>query len=184
MLRLVTREEIAGAGFRPGDVDKVLGLQASIRYRCVDLHRLAGYAKVPFVVVYGFRSFADQRKLYLNGRDPVTLEEVEPKLVVTHARPGLSWHQYRLAFDVALLKPDGRSVHWNVGADYDRDGHPDWTEVGEAGESLGLTWGGRWLGRKVDCAHFEFHPGLSIERAWALTVGVKSIPDDFFEKVA
>jgi len=31
--------------------------------------------------------------------------------------------------------------------------HPDWERLGEIGESLGLTWGGRW--RIRDCCHFE-----------------------------
>jgi len=31
--------------------------------------------------------------------------------------------------------------------------HPDWERLGHIGESLGLTWGGRWKVR--DCPHFE-----------------------------
>jgi D-alanyl-D-alanine carboxypeptidase len=31
--------------------------------------------------------------------------------------------------------------------------HPAWERLGEIGESVGLTWGGRWKVR--DCSHFE-----------------------------
>src|SRR3990167_4723882 len=31
--------------------------------------------------------------------------------------------------------------------------HPDWELLGVLGESLGLSWGGRWKHR--DCPHFE-----------------------------
>jgi len=34
--------------------------------------------------------------------------------------------------------------------------HPDWTKLGELGESLGFRWGGRWK-KKRDCPHFEWH---------------------------
>lgn len=35
--------------------------------------------------------------------------------------------------------------------------HPHWNVIGEIGENLGLSWGGRWHVR--DCAHFEFTGG-------------------------
>ena len=34
--------------------------------------------------------------------------------------------------------------------------HPDWTRLGELGESLGFEWGGRWKVR--DCPHFQWKP--------------------------
>lgn len=34
--------------------------------------------------------------------------------------------------------------------------HPVWAKVGEIGEALGLTWGGRWKQR--DLGHFEWKP--------------------------
>jgi hypothetical protein len=32
--------------------------------------------------------------------------------------------------------------------------HPIWIKIGTLGESLGLTWGGRW--KQKDMGHFEF----------------------------
>lgn len=33
--------------------------------------------------------------------------------------------------------------------------HPQWERIGKIGESLGLTWGGRW--KRRDCPHFEIN---------------------------
>lgn len=58
-----------------------------------------------------------QRIAYLKGRDPVTLEVVDQKAVVTNARPGMSWHNvsyptgkraslaYHLSIDSDLASP-------------------------------------------------------------------------------
>lgn len=48
--------------------------------------------------------------------------------------------------------------------------HPDWQRLGELGELLGLSWGGRWKHQR-DCPHFEvavnhsIPPGGEHERA-------------------
>jgi len=91
-------------------------------------------------VVQGTRTFAEQAVLYSQTTDnnPATP-------VVTNARPGDSFHQYGLAFDVVPVAYKGM-LGWNPAG-------PLWERIGSIGESLGLTWGGRW-GTK-DRPHFE-----------------------------
>lgn len=75
-----------------------------------------------------------------------------------NVRRGVSWtsrskHLTGEAIDVcpydayALHGPD--KLQWN-GND------PVWLKLGEIGERLGMTWGGRWQQR--DLGHFEYRP--------------------------
>jgi hypothetical protein len=89
-------------------------------------------------VVQGTRTFAQQEALYNQGRSA-------SGSIVTKARPGDSYHQYGLAFDVV---PDA----YASAADWNPSG-PLWAQIGQIGESLGLTWGGRWA--SPDEPHFE-----------------------------
>jgi hypothetical protein len=80
-------------------------------------------------VTQGLRTWADQARLYGQGRT-----SVGP--VVTNALPGHSWHNFGLAVDVApfdeLGKPD-----WNAT-------HPAWKRIVDIGVSLGLVDGKAW----------------------------------------
>ncbi len=71
----------------------------------------------------------------------------------TQAKPWWSFHQHGLAFDWVPLDPQGRAW-WEAPLSV-------WQTVGQVGESLGLTWGGRW--RTPDKPHFEYHPGFTIQ---------------------
>lgn len=55
-------------------------------------------------------------------------------------------HESGRAFD-AVPSKDGK-VWWNAPIEV-------WIKMGEIGESVGLTWGGRWEGTKRDLPHFE-----------------------------
>lgn len=89
-------------------------------------------------MVQGTRTFAQQQAIYDQGR-------TTPGTVVTKARPGDSYHQYGLAFDVV---PDAYKdlPNWNPGGEY-------WGTIAQIGESLGLEWGGRWS--TPDEPHFQ-----------------------------
>lgn len=97
----------------------------------------------PMIVVQTYRSFEEQEALYAKGR-------WRPGPKVTNARAGDSFHNYRMAFDVCFLLPDGR-LTWNG----------PWEQVGLAGEELGLTWGGRFH-NFPDRPHFQYSDGLSL----------------------
>lgn len=68
---------------------------------------------------------------------------------------GVSWttHSKHLtgdAIDLAPLYQGSNKVDWDAS-------DPVWLKMGELGEDLGLTWGGRWPHR--DMGHFEYREG-------------------------
>lgn len=76
-------------------------------------------------VTHTLRTFDEQAKLYAQGR---TL----PGPIVTKAKAGQSPHNYGMAFDVCFV---GR-------VPYPPETDPRWLQIGQIGESLGLSWGG------------------------------------------
>lgn len=94
-------------------------------------------------VVQGLRTYAEQDKLYAQGR-------TKPGGKVTNARGGFSNHNFGLAVDLCPFnngKPD-----WNDDAGFNAIGH--------AARVVGLEWGGDWK-KLVDKPHCQL-PGLSI----------------------
>lgn len=99
-------------------------------------------AKLPFVFTCTRRTQAEQEELYARGR--------------TKSGRKVTWtlkskHLDGLAFDIVILR--GRVAQWDVKVDVDENGIPDYTQAGQIGEALGLTWGGRW--ETPDFPHFE-----------------------------
>mgnify|MGYP003395680363 CR=1 FL=1 len=99
-------------------------------------------AGVPFIFTCTRRTLAEQEELYARGR-------TKPGRKVTWTLK--SKHLDGLAFDIVICK-DG-IPDWDVKADVDEDGIPDYTEAGQIGEACGLVWGGRW--ETPDFPHFE-----------------------------
>lgn len=98
------------------------------------------------LVTSTLRSFKEQADLYAIGR-------TKPGKKVTNAKPGQSWHNFGLAFDVVPLV-NGKAV-------WDR---PFWKRIGDLGKQIGLIWGGDFKTFK-DRPHFEYHPGLTLADA-------------------
>lgn len=129
---------------KKGEV-KLSGVHPTLREKGLELIKRA-YAKgISIIITQGYRSIAEQNALYAQGR-------TKPGSVVTNAKGGYSYHNFKLAIDFAVLDSDG-SVNWNV----DRR----WREVGAIGQSLGLEWGGAWTSFK-DYPHFQLTFGLSM----------------------
>lgn len=95
-------------------------------------------------ITSGYRSPEEQTRLYAQGR-------TAPGKKVTNAKAGESLHNYGVAFDVAFMV-DGKPSWDNK--------HP-WQLLGETGEALGLSWGGRWTAL-VDRPHFEELKGYTL----------------------
>jgi len=127
------------------------GLHGSIRPMAVELLYAAAAKGIPLVITSGFRSSDAQARLYAQGR-------TTPGRIVTHAKPGVSWHNYGLAFDVAVLK-DGKATWPNDRA--------LWNRIGAIGKLVGLTWGGDFPEDQIDLPHFDHHPDMRIADAMA-----------------
>lgn len=95
-------------------------------------------------VTQGLRLYADQLKLWQQGRDSAG-NIVDGSKVVTNAAPGHSWHEFGLAVDVAPFV-DG-VPDWNVN-------HPSWKRIIAVGESLGL-FSGTEFNSICDTPHFQ-----------------------------
>ena len=102
---------------------------------------------VDILIYCTYRSKEEQDELYKLGR-------TEKGKIVTNARGGYSWHNYRRAFDFVPI------VH----------GKPQWsdnalyTKAGGIAESVGLEWSGRWSGKLKETAHCQYTEGLSLEK--------------------
>lgn len=96
------------------------------------------------IVTDAYRSIEEQDALYAIGR-------TKPGTIVTNAKGGDSFHNWRCAFDVAFVKNGKPS--WD-------ESHP-WEVLGTVGKVLGLEWGGDWTGL-VDRPHFQYTAGYTL----------------------
>ncbi|MEZ5046603.1 MAG: M15 family metallopeptidase [Chitinophagaceae bacterium] len=108
-------------------------------------------------VVQGFRTVAEQDKLYAQGR-------TAPGNKVTNARGGQSNHNFGLAVDVVPFV----------------NGQPDWNTkkyplLGQIGMSRGLEWGGKWK-TILDLPHFQNLQGRTLKQLQALPKDDKGLP--------
>ena len=102
-------------------------------------------------VTHTLRTMDEQAHLYAQGR---TL----PGPIVTKAKPGMSAHNYGMAFDVCF----GGTMPYPPVTDI------RWEQMGKIGEALGLNWGGpNGKGDRFtfDRPHFE-------RRGWKDAAGV------------
>jgi len=126
-----------------------LALDPSIQAMAVALLSEAWKAGIPLLVTNGYRSMDEQQRLYDQGR-------TTPGDIVTNAKPGSSWHNFSLAFDVAVLNSNDEPSYPNDQA--------LWQRIGQIGKEVGLSWGGDFSSF-VDRPHFEHHPGMTLAQA-------------------
>ena len=124
---------------------KLQGVHPLVAAKAHQLIEQAYKEGINVIITQGLRTIEEQNELYAQGR-------TKPGKIVTNAKGGYSYHNFGLAFDFALLNPDG-SVNWNV--------DEKWKRVGAIGKSLGLEWGGDWKDFK-DYPHFQMTFGLSL----------------------
>ena len=100
---------------------------------------------IDLLITSTYRDVESQNALYAQGR---TTEGH----IVTDAKGGDSFHNYRIAVDVVPLingKPD-----WNPA-------HPIWSRIGQIGKGCGLDWAGDWH-TFAELAHFQYAQGATI----------------------
>lgn len=95
-------------------------------------------------IISGTRTFAEQDKLYRQGRDL-------PGPRVTNARASQSNHNFGVAWDVGLFE-QGQYL----------DESPLYKKVGGIGKGLGLEWGGDWTSFP-DEPHFQIVPEANLQ---------------------
>lgn len=99
---------------------------------------------IEVLVTSTYRDFAQQAATYAQGR-------TTPGHIVSNAKPGHSWHNWKRAVDVVPMA--GGKPCW---------GDTDlWNRLGVIGESVGLEWAGRWKSFK-ELAHFQFTEGHTL----------------------
>ena len=102
-------------------------------------------AGIDILIYSTYRDAESQNALYAQGR-------TKPGKIVTNAKSGQSYHNFRCAFDfVPVVNGKAR---WDDKTAYAR--------CGEIGESLGLEWAGRWAGKLKETAHMQFTNGLTL----------------------
>jgi len=103
---------------------------------------------IDLVITSTYRDAESQNALYAQGR-------TKPGRIVTNAKAGQSWHNWKCAIDVVPLR-NGKPVWGTVGKDLEL-----WNKVGAIGESVGLEWAGRWK-RFREFPHFQLTGGLTL----------------------
>jgi peptidoglycan L-alanyl-D-glutamate endopeptidase CwlK len=92
---------------------------------------------ITLLVYCTYRDNESQDALYAQGR-------TTKGAIVTKVKGGMSFHNYRIAFDAVPLI-NGKEQWDNVTL---------WKRVGAVAEQAGLNWGGSWQGF-VDKPHFQ-----------------------------
>lgn len=105
---------------------------------------------IDLIVTSTYRDWDSQFALYNQGRTTAGA-------IVTNAKPGQSFHNYRCALDVVPIR-NGKCV-WDTS-------DAVWQQVGEIGEKCGLEWAWRWPSFK-EMAHFQDTGGKTLKQLYA-----------------
>ena len=121
--------------------------QAHVRAdKLIELCKAAG---IDLLVTSTYRDNELQDALYAQGR-------TKPGKIVTKAKGGQSFHNYRCAFDVMPIV-NGKPV-WE---DSDL-----WQQIGRLGKQIGLEWAGDWVTFK-EYPHFQYTGGKTLKQLQA-----------------
>lgn len=101
-------------------------------------------AGIDVIITSTYRDVESQQAIYDQGRT-----KAGPR--VTNAKPGQSFHNYKVAFDFVPIV-NGKA-DWNNTITFRR--------CGEIAEALGLEWAGRWR-TFTELAHCQYTGGLTL----------------------
>ena len=110
-------------------------------------------AGIELLIYCTYRDLEAQETEYAKGR-------TAPGAIVTSAKPGQSYHNFRCAYDCVPLV--GGKPAWSNTVLY--------SKVGILGEGVGLEWSGRWKGKMRETAHFQYTDGLTLAQLQAGSV--------------
>lgn len=120
-------------------------LHPRTRVKALHFKNQCAAAGIEVSITATYRDNEYQDDLYYQGR-------TKPGRIVTKAKGGHSFHNYRVAFDFVPVV-NGKAV-------WDDDGL--WAQCGAIGTKCGLEWGGSWHSFK-DKPHFQDTDGFSID---------------------
>lgn len=127
---------------------KLDDLLLPVKIKALDHIHACRMAGIELLVTSTYRDIESQNALYAQGRSAAGR-------IVTNARGGQSYHNWRVAYDVVPLR-NGKPVWGTTGADLAL-----WQQVGELGMAQGLEWAGTWR-RFREFPHFQFTSGLTL----------------------
>lgn len=116
---------------------------AELCHRFIDACKAQG---IDILITSTYRDHESQAVLYAQGR-------TTPGKVVTNAKPGQSWHNWKCAFDFAPLV-NGKIPWADAGL---------FSKCGLIAESVGLEWAGRWKSFP-EMAHCQFTNGRTLSQ--------------------
>jgi peptidoglycan L-alanyl-D-glutamate endopeptidase CwlK len=123
---------------------KVEDLVPEMQEKCKAFIELCKKNGIDVIITSTYRDYESQQALYDQGR-------TKPGSRLTNAKPGQSYHNFRVAFDFVPII-NGKAI-WNDTKLF--------VKCGCIGEQLGMEWAGRWETFK-EMAHFQL-PNLSLE---------------------
>jgi len=123
---------------------KLEDLHPKVKVLCEKFIEECKKQDIDVLITSTYRDAESQNALYAQGRTTAGK-------IVTNARGGQSYHNWRVAFDFVPI------VH----------GKAQWSDLaafkkcGEIAESVGLEWAGRWVKFK-EMAHCQYTNGLKL----------------------
>ena len=124
---------------------KLEDLHPKVKTLCEQFIHGCDAAGIDVLITSTYRDMESQRALYAQGR-------TTKGAIVTNAKAGQSFHNYRVAFDFVPIV-NGKCV-WNDAGLF--------AKCGRIAETLGLEWAGSWNGKFKETAHCQFTGGLSL----------------------
>lgn len=123
---------------------RIEDLLPPVQKMCREFVTRCNSAGIDVLITSTYRDHESQAALYAQGR-------TTPGKQITDAKPGQSFHNWRVAFDFVPIV----------------NGKAQWSDTrlfrrcGEIAESVGLEWAGRWR-RFKELAHCQYTQGLTI----------------------
>jgi peptidoglycan L-alanyl-D-glutamate endopeptidase CwlK len=124
---------------------KLEDLHPKVKLLCEQFINGCDAAGIDVLITSTYRDMESQKALYEQGR-------TTKGNIVTNAKAGQSFHNYRVAFDFVPIV-GGKCVWNDIGL---------FTKCGRIAESLGLEWAGSWSGKFKETAHCQYTSGLSL----------------------
>ena len=104
---------------------------------------------IDLLVTSTYRDHESQNELYAQGR-------TKPGKIVTNAKGGESFHNFRVAIDVVPVV-NGKAVWTTTGPS-----GALWKKLAQIGKACGFEWAGEWKTFK-EMAHFQYTAGLTLK---------------------